>query len=203
MSWATSSTTSALTSLAFSSILTALTCSVTSSTGSVPLNLCRTQIETLNSGSWSHQLERFHCLPHLLCTGRAGCKQRPAALSSLFWPRFLHFQAVCVRWGTKRQHAQQKRISAHFVLSYFMTCLDAHFFVMLLPHANSAACLQYIYNVGELQSNYSTWDRCSTRVVTLPSGPHCLGGTLLCLFWANHHFWAAHRSIPVLAPPFW
>lgn len=39
----TSSTTSVFTSLGFSSILTALTCSVTSSTGSVPLNLCRWQ----------------------------------------------------------------------------------------------------------------------------------------------------------------
>lgn len=39
----TSSTTSVLTSLGLSSTFTALTCSVTSSTGSVPLNLCKTQ----------------------------------------------------------------------------------------------------------------------------------------------------------------
>lgn len=47
MVWiSTSSTTSVLTSLGFSSTFTALTFSVTSSTASVPLNLCKSHVYT-------------------------------------------------------------------------------------------------------------------------------------------------------------
>lgn len=57
----TSSTTSALTSFDFSSILTALTCSVTSSIGSVPLNLCggnEEQIRLLTIESFGSLVEK-------------------------------------------------------------------------------------------------------------------------------------------------
>lgn len=46
----TSSTASVFTSLGLSSILTSFTCSVTSSTGSVPLNLCKTTRSSVNVG---------------------------------------------------------------------------------------------------------------------------------------------------------
>lgn len=61
-SWSCTSSTTSLTSLGFSSILTALTCSVTSSIGSVPLNRCKWHKEKeINIQGSTICLKKWYC----------------------------------------------------------------------------------------------------------------------------------------------